>query len=177
MNNLKFSGIALSMIAAFAVLASGAASAGTLDVSASIAPECAVAQTLAINFGNLTMLNGATAQQSAAANVHTGTIDAICTNGTPNPTFQYESANTTGANFQLIGGTDASQFIAYSVHQDATGATAAVTYNTAAAYPGFVADGTTKSLSITAKILPAAKNGKLVQAYSDVITITTSFDS
>jgi spore coat protein U-like protein len=176
MNNLKFSGIALSMIAAFAVLASGAASAGTLDVSATIAPECAVAQTLAINFGNLTMLNGATAQQSAATNVRTGTIDAICTNGTPNPTFKYESANFTGTDFRLVGA-DATEHIIYSVHQDADGSTGAVSYDTAAAYPGFVADGTTKSLNITAKILPANKNGKLVQAYSDVITITTSFDS
>jgi hypothetical protein len=57
----------------------------------------------------------------------------------------------------------------------ASAAATAITYNTATTYSGFLADGTQQSLSLTANIPAANKGGKLVQSYSDTLTITTSF--
>lgn len=157
-------------VAVAIVAISGAASAtdsgtGTLGVSASIIPECHVAQNTAIDFGGLHALSGL--DENA-----TGSIDAICTNGTTQPTFSYSSAN--GA-FQLKGGTTATDVIAYSLYQDINSTGTAVTYNSPAAYPGFTADGTTKTLNLTAHIIAADKTGKSVQAYTDTITVTTAF--
>lgn len=174
MKNVRLSGVALSIVAA---LASGAASAGTnstMAVSAAIAAECAVTQNLPIAFGNLTMLNGAL--QSTADSVRTGSFNAICTNGTGNPQFKYTSANGSGGAFRLVGA-DTTTFITYTVHQDGTAAASAVGYDTAESYSGFTADGTSQTLSVSAKILAASKNGKKVQTYTDTITVTATFDA
>jgi hypothetical protein len=172
MKNVKFNKVAMAVAV---VAMSGAAHAtdsgsGQLNVSATIAPECTVAQNVAINFSNLNMLNGAA--QSSSDDVATGSVNAICTSGTPSPQFRYTSANTA---FQLKGGTDATQLIAYSLYQNDTATGTAVTYNTDVAHPDFTADGTVKVLNLSARILPTDKNGKTVQAYSDTITVTTSF--
>jgi spore coat protein U-like protein len=172
MKNVKFIKAAMALAV---VVISGAAQAtdsgsGQLNVSASIAPECTVAQNVAINFSNLRMLNGAA--QSSTDDIANGSVNAICTNGTPSPQFRYTSANNA---FQLKGGSDASQLISYSLYQNDTATGSPVSYNTDVAHPDFVADGTVKMLNLSARIIPADKNGKPVQAYSDTITVTTSF--
>lgn len=144
-----------------------------MDVTAAINPECAVTQNSAIAIGKLDMLSGGL--QSTGENVGTGSFNAICTNGTPNPQFKYTSGNGAGNAFHLAGVDDASQLIAYSLHQDTTGAGTAVAYDTPVSNAGFSADGVSHVLDVAAKILPADKNGKKVQAYTDTITITASF--
>lgn len=157
------------------VIVSGAAQAtdsgsSNLSVSASISPECNVQQNTAINFNNLSMLNGVA--QSSTTDVAAGSIDAICTNGTPSPQFRYTSAN--GA-FQLKGGTDATQLIDYSLFQSSDATGTAVTYGTDMAHPTFTADGSVHTLALSASIAPSAKSGKSMQSYSDTILVTTSF--
>lgn len=176
MTNVRLSGIALSVAA---ILASGAASAApstttTMGVTAAIAAECAVTPNTSIAFGNLDMLNGGL--QSTLEAVRTGSFNAICTNGTANPKFKYSSANGAGNVFHLAGVNDASELITYTLHQDTSGAGAAVQYDTPVTNAGFSADGALHVLDVAVKILPADKNGKKVQPYGDIITITTSFD-
>jgi spore coat protein U-like protein len=162
-----------------ALLVSGAACAdtsgtGTLGVSAVIAPECAVAQDVAIDFSTLSMLDSANAAPSAADSVHSGSMKAICTNGTPSPQFSYDSTNGSGATFRLVG-LDATTFIPYSLFQGTDETGTAVVYNTPMSYAGFVANGATQVLPMAAKIAFADKQGKANQTYSDTINITTSF--
>lgn len=171
MKNVKYGKLAIVL----AVMASGAASAtdsgsGTLGVSAAITPECNVVQNTAIDFHNLSMLTGVAPTSTDSTGV--GSIDAICTNGTGAPTFRYTSAN--GA-FQLKGGTTPTEVIAYALYQTADASGTAVTYGTDVTHPDFTADGTAKTLSLSARIVPGDKNGKSVQAYSDTITVTTAF--
>lgn len=172
MKNVKFNKMAVAIASVLVAGATYAADSGSgqLNVSANIAAECTVAQNVAVNFSNLHMLNGAA--QSSSDDVASGSVNAICTNGTPSPQFRYTSANN---GFQLKGGTDATQLISYSLYQNDTATGSAVSYNTDVAHPDFVADGTAKLLHLSARIIPADKNGKLVQAYSDTITVTTSF--
>jgi spore coat protein U-like protein len=177
MKNMNTSKLALAIAAIAIAGAAGAADSntGTLAVSATVAAECAVAETAPLAFANLAMLNIATATQNVADSIAAGTVNAICTNGTTLPKFKYASANVLTGAFRLKGGTVATDFIAYTVHQDSTATLAAVAHSTLIAHPDFSADGTTKSLNLSAKIVPAEKNGKSVQAYTDTITITTSF--
>jgi spore coat protein U-like protein len=173
MKQVKFNRLAVALAA---VMVSSAAWAdGTVGVSAAVAPECAVTQDADIAFGNLQMLNGVAA--STTDSVGAGGMKAICTNGTTSPKFTFTSANSSGTDFRLIGGTDATVFIKYSLHSGTDASAAALPYNSATAYPGFNADGTLQTLPLSGKILAADKQGKKVQAYSDTITVTTSFDA
>lgn len=124
----------------------------------------------AIAFGNLATLIGATDSGQA------GSINAVCTNGTPTPGFKYASARTTGTDFRMQGaGSTANDFITYTLYQHADGATAQVTGGTAIAHPDFTATGATQTLVLSAKILATDKQLKLVQSYTDTITVTTVF--
>jgi spore coat protein U-like protein len=178
MNDVKFTKLA-AVLGALVVAGSACAAdsgTGTVGVSASIAPECAVAQNTAINFATLSMLDSVNAAPSNADSVQAGAVNAICTTGTPLPTFRYTSANGLANAFRMVG-IDTTTFIPYTLHQDGTASLGAVTYDTAAAHPDFVADGTTNVLPVSARVLAADKAGKAMQTYSDTITITTSFDS
>ncbi|KAI3603852.1 hypothetical protein D8I24_2789 (plasmid) [Cupriavidus necator H850] len=128
-----------------------------------------------IAFSNLTMLDLSTATQTTADSTAASTFPAICTNGTGSPTFTYTSANTSGTDFRFIGGTDAAVFITYTLYPSADGTGTAIVGGNAVAHPDFTADGTTKTLNLSAKILAAAKAAKKVQTYSDTITITAGW--
>jgi spore coat protein U-like protein len=172
MKNVKFSKVALALTV---VLISGAACAddsgsGQLSVSATIAPECTVAQNVAINFSTLHLLDGAAL--STADDVATGSINAICTNGTSSPMFRYSSANTA---FKLVGQSDNTKEIIYALYQNTDATGTAVTYDQAVAHPDFSPNGAVNTLNLSARILAADKAGKAIQAYSDTITVTTSF--
>lgn len=176
MQNLKFKKFIIATGAAF-LASSACAQDATVGVSATISPECAVTGTT-LTFTKLTMLNTATASQSEESDVQAGTVRAICTNGTANVKFIYTSANPDGSDFQLRGA-DGLTMIKYSLHQDA----AATVGNTVtsgglgAAHPAFQANGEAQNLAISAKIQADDKRAKKVQAYSDTITVTTSFDA
>lgn len=173
--NTKFSKLALAIGAL--VMAGGAWAVddtSTIGVSATVEAACSVGAGTAIGLSSLVMIT-ADGTTSTADSVATNTFPAICTNGTTLPKFAYSSANDASGVFQLIGATTATEFIAYTLHQDATGTLAAVAKATAIAHPAFTANGVSQTLSLAAKIVPAAKNGKSVQAYSDTVTITSSF--
>lgn len=168
----------LALVIGTMVMASGAwateSGFGTMGTTASIEAACAVGSAVAMDFGPLAMLTGAAAQSTVISMKLTGgTFDAICTNGTTAPKLQFTSANAgVTSTFRLVGATNGA-FIAY-VLKDGTD-TDTIAYNTAAAFAGLTADGATKSLALIGRILPGEKNGKLVQAYGDTITITSSF--
>jgi spore coat protein U-like protein len=143
----------------------------TMGVTASIADECSVGNTVTLDFGQLSMLSNGSQSSTASASTSGGTFDAICTNGTTTPKLKFESANTSGTDFRLKGA-DGSTFIAYTLAE--SGGTA-IAYSTAATFTGFSADGTTKSLAITGSIAAADKAAKAKQAYSDTITITSTY--
>jgi len=161
------------------VMAGGAMAAGsesgTMGTSAAILNECSVGNFSPLAFGTLAMLSNGAQSSADSASTGGGTFDAICTNGAPTPKLKFTSANTgTGTiNFQLIG-TDGS-LIVYTLKESSTGGTAAIVYGTDAAFTGFTATGTTKSLSIAGSITAEQKKAKKVQPYSDTITITSSF--
>ena len=166
-----------------AMLAFGAAQAGqtdsnsgSLSVAATISPECAVAQNAALSITKLTMLNTTTAAQDTTTNdVAAGSLHAICTNGTQTPMFRFSSANEGGTtNFRLVGA-DATTFIVYTLWEGTTGSGTQIAHNTDAAFTGFSADGTQKTLNLSMKVTPTARAGAGIQAYSDTITVTTSY--
>ena len=144
---------------------------GSLSVSASIAPECAVGNTTSMLFGPITMLSANGSRSESRRTSIGGTFDAICTNGTSAPKLRFTSANTAGNNFRLVGA-DGSTYINYTL--DESGGNS-ISHGNDAAFTGLVADGSTKSLQIVGTILPEAKHGKFAQAYSDTIYITSSY--
>lgn len=153
-----------------------AADTSTMGASATVAAECAVGNGSGIAFSNLVMLDLGTAAQTAVDSTAGATFPAICTNGTTAPTFAYASANTTGTNFRLKGtGITANDYIAYTPYPTSGGTGTAIVGAVAAAHPGFTANGVSQSLDLSAKILAADKATKLVQAYSDTITITAGW--
>ena len=148
----------------------------TMAVSATVAAECAVGNGGSINLGTLEMLNLGAAAQTTADTAAFATFPAICTNGTTLPKFAYASGNTTGTDFRLKGaGGTVNDYIPYTPYPtlDVTGT--AIVGAVAVAHPGFTADGTAKTLALSARILAADKAEKLVQTYSDTITITASW--
>jgi spore coat protein U-like protein len=147
----------------------------TMGSTATVAKECAVGNGGGLSFGTLEMLNLTSAAQTTVDSVAASTFPAICTNGTTAPTFTYVSANTTGTNFRLKGVTTATEFIAYTPYPSADASLTAIVGAAATAHPAFTADGTTNTLDLSAKILAADKAAKLVQAYSDTITITAGW--
>lgn len=144
---------------------------GTMGVTASIGEECSIGNVTALDFGQLSMLAAGAATSGASASSAGGTFDAICTNGTTTPKLKFTSANTAGSNFRLKG-VDGTSYMVYTLAE--SGGTA-IAYDTAAAFTGFVAEGDTKSLAITGSIAASEKSGKAKQAYSDTITITSTY--
>lgn len=163
--------IAAAMLCAGAFAAPTASGSGTMGVTASIGDECSVGSAVVLGFGQLAMLaNGATSTV-ASASQSGGTFDAICTNGTSTPQLKFSSANTSGTDFRLVGA-DTTTYIVYTLAE--SGGTA-IAYNTAAGFTGFSADGSAKSLAIVGAIAASEKTGKAKQAYSDTITITSTY--
>jgi spore coat protein U-like protein len=178
-NNKKFK--VLLGFAAF--LAFGAAQAGqtdsntgSLSVAATISPECAVAQNGGLSITKLTMLDTTNAAQDTTTNdTATGSLHAICTNGTQTPMLRFSSANEGGTtNFRLVG-TDGTTFIVYTLWEGLTSSGTQIAHNTDAAFTGFSADGTQKTLNLSMKVTAAARATAGIQAYSDTITVTTSY--
>lgn len=141
---------------------------GTMGVTASIAEECSIGNVTALDFGQLSMLDAGAVTGAASASSGGGTFDAICTSGTTTPKLKFTSANTTGADFRLKGG---SSYIVYTLKDGST----EIAYGTPASFTGFVADGTAKPLVITGSIAASEKTGKPIQAYTDTITITSTY--
>lgn len=145
---------------------------GTMGVTASIAEECSVGNAVTLGFGQLSMLSNGAPSSAASASVSGGTFDAICTSGTTTPKLRFASANAGATSTFRLVGADTTTFIAYTLAE--SGGTA-IAYNTAAAFTGFTGDGTKKSLTITGSIASSEKSGKAKQAYTDTITITSSY--
>ena len=61
------------------------------------------------------------------------------------------------------------------LHEGTDASGTAISHDTLAAFTGFTADGTVKSLSVTGKIAAADKNSKPVGVYTDTVTITVGF--
>ncbi len=161
------------MIALGALTVAGAAMAqsATMGTAASIASECSVGNVVNLQFGDIQMLTTGAPSTSASESTGGGTFDAICTNGTPAPKFRFTSANTWFNDYRLMGA-DGTTYIAYTL---ATSSNAAIAYGTPTTFSGFEANGSTQSLRIKGSIAAADKLGKVVQQYSDTITITASF--
>lgn len=171
---MKNHNLAKFAVVAGAMLLAGTASAvNTLAVTANIASECAVSGNAPIAFGTLSTLSGA--GPSTTNSVAAGSMDAVCTNGSGSPQFQYTSANALATSTFRMVGADTTTYIVYTLHQDATATLGPVTYDTPAAHPNFSANGAVQTLNLSGRILPADKNGKARQTYSDTITITVSF--
>ena len=166
------------VIAICAMVLSGTALAaddtGILGVSASVVAECSVGDGPAISLGALSMITDA-GTQTALDTTAGSTFPAICTNGTQSPTFSYVSENKQGNTFRLKGGTVTTEFIPYTPYLSSNGTGTAVVNSGAVAHPDFSADGTSKTLALSARILAVDKAAKSVQTYSDTITVTASF--
>jgi spore coat protein U-like protein len=172
--NSKLNKLALAL-GALAIAGGAMASdsgATTMGASASITAECSVGNVTPLAFGALAMLSNGSASTSASASTGGGTFDAICTSGATTPKLRFTSANTdTVANFRLRGA-DTTTLIAYTLAESGSAVIAA---GADAAFTGFTADGTVKSLTIKGSIASGEKTGKAAQIYSDTITITSSF--
>lgn len=145
---------------------------GTMAVTASIAEECSIGNTAALAFGQLSVLTNGAASSAASDSLSGGTFDAICTTGTTTPKLRFTSANAGATNSFRLVGADGTTFIVYTISE--SGGTA-IAYDTAAAFTGFSADGATKNLGIVGSIAASEKSGKAKQAYTDTITITSSY--
>lgn len=158
--------VALVSMGAFADTGSA-----TMGVTASIAAECSVGNTTALDFGTLSTLSNGAASTTASTSTGGGTFDAICTNGTTTPTLAFSSANSSGTDFRLKGA-DGTTYIVYTLKE--SGGTG-IAYNTPAPFADLAADGATHSLAIVGSIASTDRNGKLPQQYTDTITITSSY--
>ena len=67
------------------------------------------------------------------------------------------------------------ELITYTLTEGATVSGAAIAHNANAAYTGFTADGSVKSLSVTGNIAAAAKVNAKVGTYADTVTITVGY--
>lgn len=171
MKNMKMRKFALA-ISALAT-AGSAMAVNTFDATASITGQCVVSTTQGMVFGALTMLDATTGQLSTAKDNATATFDATCTNGGSAPTLKFTSANGGGSAFGMKS--PATDVIAYTLFEGNTDGGTSIAHGVDAAFTGFVADGTVKSLSVTGKVVPADKNGKPIANYSDTVTITATF--
>lgn len=170
----KFNKLAIAVAAALLSASAFATDSGSADmgVTASIGEECSIGNTVTLDFGTLSMLSNGGTSSAASTSTGGGTFDAICTSGTTTPKLKFTSANAgSTSSFRLVGA-DTTTFITYTLAE--SGGTA-IAYDTAAAFTGFSADGSTKNLAITGSIAAADKSGKAMQAYSDTITITSTY--
>jgi hypothetical protein len=148
---------------------------GSLSVSTTISPECAVAENVALSITKLTMLNTTTAAQDTTTDDKAaGSLHAICTNNTPTPQLRFDSANVSGSDFRLKGA-DGTTYIIYTLWEGTTSSGTQITPATNAAFTGFAADGTQKTLDLSMKVAATDRAGAGIQAYSDTITVTTSY--
>ncbi|MFZ3141441.1 spore coat protein U domain-containing protein [Polaromonas sp.] len=174
--NTKFSKLALAIGAL--VMAGGAWAAtdgSTMEVTASVAAACSVGNGGTMALGAITMLSADGTQTTTDTTAATATFPAICTTGTTAPTFTYVSTNALTGAFRLIGSTTATDFITYTLYPSTDGSGTVIASGTAVAYTGFVIDGTSKNLALSARIAPGAKTGQSVQNYTDTIAITVTF--
>lgn len=174
MSTTKLTKLALavgSMAIAAGAMATDSGS-GSINVTASIAPECAVGNTTAMLFGSMTMLSATGARTTSSRTSIGGTFDTICTNGTSTPKLRFTSPNAAGNSFRLVGA-DGSTYIRYTLEESGRGN--AISPGNDATFTGLAADGSTKSLQIIGTITADAKHGKSVQTYSDTIYITSSY--
>lgn len=150
----------------------GASGTAPIGVNAVIVNECSVGNVLPLAFGTLSMLNNGAQSATASDSTGGGTFDAICTDAAPTPKLKFTSANTGATtDFRLVGA-DTSTFIVYTLKESGG---PAITLATDAAFTAFSADGMTKNLAIAGSIAFGDKAAKKAQAYSDTITITSSF--
>lgn len=174
--NTTMNKLALAMGALMMTNGAMAADSGstTMGVTASIVDACALGNTVALAFGELTMLTNTAQSPTASDSSGGGTFDAICTKNTLNtPKLKFTSANTEGTNSFRLVGADNTSYIVYTL---ATVGGTAIAHATDAAFNGFNADGVVKNLTIKGSITGAEKAGKKVQAYSDTITIQASYN-
>jgi spore coat protein U-like protein len=161
--------------AAIALVSAGAFATdsgdATMGVTASIAQECSIGNTVTLDFGQLSMLSNGSATSAASNSASGGTFDAICTSGTTTPKLKFSSANSSGTDFRLVGA-DNSTYMVYTLAE--SGGTS-IAYNTPAAFTAFAADGAKHSLAIAGSIAASEKSGKPQQNYSDTITITSTY--
>jgi spore coat protein U-like protein len=170
---MKFNKFAAAFAAALLSVSAFATDSGfgNMGVTASIAEECSVGNTVTLDFGQLALLNNGAASNAASNSIGGGTFDAICTAGTTTPKLKFSSANTGGSDFRLVGA-DGTTYIVYTLAE--SGGTEIV-YDTPAAFSGFSADGAAKNLAITGSISATEKAGKAKQVYTDTITITSTY--
>ena len=171
---VKLNKFAAAIVTALASAGAFATDSGTetMDVTASIAEECSIGNTAALAFGQLSVLANGTASSAASDSLSGGTFDVICTSGTTTPKLRFSSANAGSTNSFRLVGADATTYIVYTISE--SGGTA-IAHDTAAAFTGLDADGTTKNLGIVGSIAASEKSGKAKQAYTDTITITSSY--
>lgn len=139
----------------------------TFAVTAVVPMQCVVGNTTEMKFGRLNMLS-AVGGISSADSTATATFDATCTNGTVTPELRFTSLNGGANGFQMLGGANSTDILTYSL-ADSSGT--ALTAGTPAAFPGFDADGTVKTLTVAGRIVAADKIGKTVGDYSDTVKI------
>jgi spore coat protein U-like protein len=122
------------------------------------------------------MLDTTNADQDTTTNdVGPGALYAICTSGTSTPMLRFQSANVSGTSFRLKGA-DGTTYITYTLWEGNSGSSGtSIAYNTDAAFTGFTADGTRKTLALSMEVPHANKVGKGIQLYSDTITVTSSY--
>ncbi|MDB5758162.1 MAG: Spore coat domain protein [Burkholderia sp.] len=174
MKNTKMNKLALAI--GSLVMAGGVMAANTFNATASISGQCVVSTTQAMAFNGLTMLDATTGGLSTAKNNATANFDATCTNGGNAPTLKFVSSSGGGSAFGMLNQTAlATEVIEYTLFEGTLDTGTSIAHNVDAAFTGFVADGTVKSLSVTGKVLPADKNGKPIASYSDTVTITATF--
>jgi spore coat protein U-like protein len=175
--NANMNKLALAIGAMVVAAGAMAANSGstTMGANAAIVDACSVGNIGALQFGNLAMLTAGAQSGTASGSTGGGSFDAICTNNTLNtPKLKFTSANTLTSTFRLMGA-DTSSFIVYTLKESGVGGLD-ITYGTDAAFTGFGADGTVKSLAIVGSIAYDEKAGKKVQSYSDTITIQSSYN-
>ncbi|WP_048439430.1 spore coat protein U domain-containing protein [Caenimonas sp. SL110] len=162
-------------IALAAMVVGGSAAAGpvttTFTVTASVGSECVIGNPTNMAFGALKMLDGVSGGLNEEDNVATATFDATCTNGTALPKLQFSSANGVGT-FKMKGGIS-DDLMSYSLYTG--GEPEQITHDTAAAFPGFEADGTVKTLTVSGRLTAGDKASKTIGAYTDTVTITATF--
>lgn len=171
---INFNKLAVAFAAALISAAASAATSGgaTMGVTASIAEECSIGNTVTLAFGQLSMFVNGANSTAPSASIGGGTFDAICTAGTTTPKLTFTSANTSESDFRLKGADGT-----YIVYTLAVSGGPAIVYSQPTAFDGFtdIADGNSKSLAITGSIAATERNGKPKQAYTDTITITSTY--
>lgn len=144
----------------------------TMTSQASVAEQCVVGNTAQLQFGNLSMLDASNGGRSTESNYANSSFSATCTNGSPTPTFRFTSSNGEGMGFMMRNG---NHLMRYSLHEGNQGVGTMIHHDYFAPFGGMVADGTVRTLQISARVTPEDKDGSFVGTYEDTVTITTSF--